>query len=89
MLFQTDLNGVTPSTPVRVVNKIADEKDVKPENLELQIQNHVPTDAIRYLEKHKNDQWRLQFETPDYIVEVAGGDTVTVNVQQHDAVLSK
>lgn len=80
---------MAPSTPVRVVNKIADEKDVKPEDLELQIQKYVPTDAIRYLERHKNAEWRLQFETPDHIVEVAGGDTVTVNVQQDDAVLSK
>ena len=68
-----------PSLPVQVVNAIADEKNVEPDNLDLQLQRHVPMDAIEYLSNHQNDEWKVKFETPNHAVELTGDHTVVVD----------
>ncbi|WP_435098261.1 HalOD1 output domain-containing protein [Halorubrum sp. N11] len=65
----------------QITNKIAYEENIKPENLELQLQNYVSTDAIRGLANQENDEWNLQFETMNHVVEIAGDDTVLIDGQ--------
>ena len=54
---------MNPSILVQVVNAIANEKNVEPDDLELRLQRHVPIDAIQYLADHQNDEWKLEFKT--------------------------
>jgi len=68
-----------PSLPVQVVNAIADEKNVEPDNLDLQLQRHVPMDAIEYLSNHQSNEWKLKFETPNHVIELTGDHTVVVD----------
>lgn len=65
----------------KITNKIASEENVEPENLELQLQKYVSTDAIRGLANQENDEWSLQFETMNHVVEIAGDDTVLIDGQ--------
>jgi hypothetical protein len=73
-----------PSTPVQIINEIANEKGVEPGNIELQLQHYIPTDAIRHLVNHENNAWKLQFETPDYVVEITSDDVILTNVSKKD-----
>ena len=73
-----------PSLTRKIVNEIADEEDVEPENLDFQLQYYAPVDAIRKLASHKNDTWRLQFETPNYVVKVTGDDTVLIDLREDE-----
>lgn len=63
----------------RVIEGIADVKDVKPENLGIALDNHVSADAIVALDSHPSDSWRLQFETREHVVEVSGNGTVVID----------
>ena len=67
--------------PEQIIGKIAAEENVEPENLEFQLQRYVSTDAIQDLANHRNDAWRLQFETPNHVVEIAGNGTVLIDGQ--------
>lgn len=63
----------------RVTDGIADAKGVNPESLDVALHHHVSTDAIRKLAAHGSDSWRLQFETPEHVIEVNGNDVVLVD----------
>ncbi|MGQ3330710.1 HalOD1 output domain-containing protein [Halorubrum sp. FL23] len=67
--------------PEQIIDEIATEKNVEPEHLELQLQRYVSTDAIQALANHENRAWRLQFKTPNHVVEIAGDGTVLVDGQ--------
>lgn len=62
-----------------IVEGIADAEGVEPRDLDMRLQNHVSTDAIKQLVTHESDSWRLQFETPNHVVEVTGDDGVFVD----------
>jgi hypothetical protein len=63
----------------KITEGIADAKDVKTENLHIMLENYVSTDAITALANHKSNSWRLQFETPNHVIEVTGNETVFVD----------
>ncbi|MDB9234899.1 HalOD1 output domain-containing protein [Halorubrum ezzemoulense] len=63
----------------KIIEGIADAKGVEPENLNIMLENYVSTDAIRALKSHQGDSWRLQFETPKHVVEVAGNETLLID----------
>lgn len=63
----------------QVVEGIAVAEGVNPENLGISIEHYVSTDAIRTLVNHESTSWRLQFETPQHTVEIAGNGTVQVD----------
>lgn len=65
--------------PEQIVRAIAEAESVEPDELEFSLENHVSTDAIRGLASHQNDSWRLQFETPNHVVEVTGNEQVLVD----------
>lgn len=68
----------------RIIEGIADAKDVKPENLDMMFDNHVSADAIVALDSHPSDSWRLQFETPKHVVEVSGNETVRIDGRKYE-----
>ena len=63
----------------QIVGAIAEVEGTDPEDLEIPLQNHVSTDAIRELVKHDSNSWVLQFETQDHVVEVLGDKTVIID----------
>lgn len=63
----------------KIVRSIADAESVAPHELGISLENHVSTDAIRDLTDHDSDSWRLQFETPNHVVEVTGAEQVLVD----------
>jgi hypothetical protein len=66
----------------KISKTIAEVEDTEPRQLNISLQNHISTDAIVELTNHESNSWRLQFETPHQVVEVAGNDTVTVDGKQ-------
>lgn len=62
-----------------IVGAIADTKGVAPEELDIALQRHVSTDAIRFLRNHESDSWCLEFETPNHVVELTGEGSVHVD----------
>lgn len=69
-------------TVTKIINGLADAKGVAPESLDVALQEQVSIDAIRQLANHESDSWRLQFETPQHVVEVTGEDTVLVDGEE-------
>ena len=63
----------------QIAEAIADVESVEPQELDVSIEDHVSTDAIRDLESHDSDSWRLQFETPGHVVEVTGTERILVD----------
>ncbi|ELZ46352.1 hypothetical protein C464_11073 [Halorubrum coriense DSM 10284] len=55
---------------------------MEPDELDISIENHVSTDAVRGLATHDSDSWRLLFETPDHVVEVTGTERIFVDGEQ-------
>lgn len=68
----------------RIIEGIADAKGVKPENLDIMLDDHVSADAIVALDSHPSDSWRLQFETPKHVVEVSGNETVRIDGRKYE-----
>ena len=66
----------------QIAEAIADVESVEPHELDVSIENHVSTDAMRDLASHDSDSWRLQFETPRHVVEVTGTERVLVDGEQ-------
>ena len=52
-------------------------------NLDISLQRHVSTDAIQDLVNHESNAWRLQFETPNHVVEITGNDKIIVDGTQN------
>jgi hypothetical protein len=70
---------VNRALPEQIAGAIAEVESVEPEELGVRLEDHVCTDALRDLARHDSDAWRLQFETPDHIVEVTGNDRILVD----------
>ncbi|MUW13529.1 hypothetical protein GJ633_01850 [Halorubrum sp. CBA1125] len=70
---------MNPTLPEQIAMGIAEAEGVEPDELGIHLQNHVSTDAIRDLVDHESNSWRLQFETPNHIVEVTGNDAILVD----------
>jgi hypothetical protein len=68
---QTILNQISEA--------IADVEGVDPVNLDVSIQRCISTDAIQDLVNHESNSWRLQFETPNHVVNVTGNDKILVD----------
>jgi hypothetical protein len=63
----------------RITQSIAEAENTDPEDLDDSLERFVSTDAIRDLEVHDSNSWRLQFETRDHVIEVTGDDTILVD----------
>lgn len=70
---------MTQSLTEEVARALADAESVEPHELDVSIENHVSTDAIRDLVGHDSDSWRLQFETPNHVVEITGNEQIFVD----------
>ena len=68
-----------PSVPVQVATAIAHEERVEPDELDIQLQQYIPVDALQHLADHPNEGWTLEFETPKYVVTLRGDRTVSVD----------
>ena len=65
--------------PEQIARAIAEAESEEPDELDVCLEDYVSTDAVRDLVAHDSDAWRLQFETPDHIVEVTGNDRILVD----------
>lgn len=63
----------------RVISAIADAKGVEAEALEVPLEHHVSTEAIRALESHDSSSWQLEFETPDHVVQITERNEIVVD----------
>jgi hypothetical protein len=66
----------------QIIGGIADAEGIDPFDLNISLQECVSTDAIRDLVDHESNAWRLQFETPNHVVEVTGNDKILVDGTQ-------
>lgn len=62
----------------KVISALALEKDVEASQLDIELETYISTDVIAELESHDSDAWRLQFETPNHVIEISGNDTVQI-----------
>lgn len=62
----------------RVIAAIADAKNVEADDLEVPLENHVSTEAIRALETHDSSSWQLEFEIPNHVVTITQRKEVIV-----------
>lgn len=69
----------------QIAELIAEAEETEPQRLDIVLQNHVSTDAIRELVDHDSNAWRLQFETPNHVVEVLGDNTVIIDGRERRA----
>lgn len=65
-----------------LIHAIADERDKKPEELEIVLQDHISVDAIQHLHEHESDRWSLQFELQNHTVQILGDGSVYVDDTQ-------
>lgn len=70
---------MTASPVLEIVEAIADEKGVDSEKLDLILEEHVSTDAIRLLAAHETETWTLRFEIPDHEVTVKSDGVILVD----------
>lgn len=63
----------------RIIERIAKNERRDPAELELILQEHISTDALRTLADHESDSWRLQFETESHVVEISRDGTILVD----------
>ena len=63
----------------QAIDSIADAEGVEPRNLDISLEDYVSTDAVRSLVLHESDSWRIQFETPNHVVEISGNNTILVD----------
>ncbi|MUW13731.1 hypothetical protein GJ633_02960 [Halorubrum sp. CBA1125] len=61
---------------------IADVEGIDPVDLDISLQRYISTDAIQDLVNHESNAWRLQFETPNHVVEVTGADKILIDGTQ-------
>lgn len=69
------LQTMTNTTDVRIVEEIAEQKNVDPMELDYRLYDCIDPDALLLLADHGTDSWTLSFECPDGTVTVtADGD---------------
>jgi hypothetical protein len=62
-----------------LIEAVADAEDTEPAELDLALEEHISTDALRQLDEHENELWTLQFELPNHAVMVSGDGTILVD----------
>jgi len=67
---------------VDITKSIADSKDVKPNELEVVLNEHMDLDAVEQLAKHSDSTWRLEFELPKHSVTVKSNGEILVDGQR-------
>lgn len=76
-------------TPLsQIIEAIADTENTKTSDLDVVLQNHVSVDAIQHLNDHESNAWRIQFETPNHVIELTGNDTIVVDGEKKEDVNS-
>lgn len=65
---------------VRVVEEIADQRDVEPTELGYAVHDHIETDALRLLANSETGPWTLSFECPDGTVTVTDNGAVHLDI---------
>jgi hypothetical protein len=65
-----------------LIKAIADAEDTEPADLDLVLEEHISTDAIRNLDEHESELWTVQFELPNHTVLVSGDGTILVDGSQ-------
>jgi hypothetical protein len=63
----------------RVINAIADARNVEADALEIPLERYVSTEAIRELETHDRSSWQLEFELPDLVVTITENNEIIVD----------
>ncbi|QIO24871.1 HalOD1 output domain-containing protein [Haloarcula sp. JP-L23] len=63
----------------QITEAIAEIEGTDSDRLDMCLYNNVSMAAIRELVAHESNAWRLQFETENHVVELAGNDTVIVD----------
>jgi len=64
------------TTAIRIVEAIAEQKDIEPTELDYRLNDYIETDAIQSLANSDTDAWTLSFECPDGTVTVTGQEGV-------------
>jgi len=67
------------SPVLEIVEALADAKGVDPSEVDVPPQEHIDTDAIRFLAEHENASWTLSFELPEHNVTVTSDGLVLVD----------
>lgn len=62
-----------------VIDAIAEIEQTHPSDLDITLYDHIDPDALTLLATSEHTDWRLQFELPDYTVEVHGDGSVFVD----------
>lgn len=62
-----------------IIEAIAAAEDTTAVDLDVSLQEHVDTDAIRQLVEHPSDSWELRFDLLQHSVTVTGDGVVEVN----------
>ena len=70
---------MTQVTIRKIVEAIADAKNVNAEELDTPLQEYIDGDAIQLLASHETASWTLSFELPDHNVTVTSDGIVSVN----------
>lgn len=60
------------ATAVRIVEAIAQERDIEPTELDYRLYDYIETDGLGLLTNRDTDSWTLSFECPDGTVTVTG-----------------
>ncbi|WP_254840775.1 HalOD1 output domain-containing protein [Natronomonas marina] len=66
-----------------LIEAVADAKDKEADQLEIMLEDHIPTGAIRDLNEHESESWRLQFELPNHTVKIEQDDSIVVDDTQY------
>jgi hypothetical protein len=64
---------------VDILEAVADEKGIDPEELDFRLTEYIDPDAIARLAAHQTASWTLSFELPDHNVTVTSDGLVLVD----------
>jgi hypothetical protein len=78
-LLKSILTGVTRSPIPEIVEAIADAEGVDSENLDITLEEHISSEAIRLLADHEGGSWTLSFKLPDHKVTVTSDGIILVD----------
>lgn len=67
------------SLTIEIVEAIAEEKGIDPEELDAPLEKYIDTEAIELLAAHETASWTLSFELPNHEVTVTSDRLVVVD----------
>lgn len=62
-----------------LVSAIAEVEETTAHELDLQLYDHINTDAIKILVASGHTDWELRFEIPDHTVEIRGNGDILID----------